>query len=70
MSDDPRLQPLLDALLESGATPEEVCAGCPELLPEVRRRWQQIRRVRAELDLLFPPSTPPDTPPLEQPGED
>ena len=31
--------------------------SCPDLLPEVRRRWQEIKRTRAELDLLFPPST-------------
>ena len=44
MSDDPRLEPLLDKLLDSQATPEQVCASCPELLPEVRRRWQEIKR--------------------------
>ena len=57
MSDDPRLEPLLDELLDSQATPEQVCASCPELLPEVRLRWQEIKRMHAELDLLFPPST-------------
>ena len=56
MSDDPRLEPLLDKLLDSQATPEQVCASCPELLPEVRMRWQEIKRMHAELDLLFPPS--------------
>ena len=48
MTDNPRLQQLLDELLDSQATPEEVCASCPELLPEVRRRWGQIRRVQAD----------------------
>jgi serine/threonine-protein kinase len=57
MSDDPRLQSLLDELLDSQITPEEACAASPELLPEVRRQWQQMCRVRAELDMLFPPST-------------
>jgi eukaryotic-like serine/threonine-protein kinase len=57
MTDDPRLQRMLDELLESEGTPEEVCASCPELLPEVRRQWEQIRRLRAELDTLFPPSS-------------
>ena len=57
MSDDPRLEPLLDKLIDSQATPEEVCTSCPELLPEVRRRWQEIKQVRAELDMLFPSST-------------
>src|SRR5262245_31265328 len=72
MSDDPRLQGLLEELLCSQATPEEVCASCPELLPEVRRRWQQARLVRAELNLLFPPATEAgaDTRPPARPGED
>jgi serine/threonine-protein kinase len=60
MSDDPRLEPLLDELLDSHATPEQVCASFPELLPEVRRRWQEIKRVRDELDVLFPPSIWPE----------
>ena len=59
MSDDPRLEPLLDKLLDSQATPEQVCASCPELLPEVRRQWKEMKRVRDELDMLFPPSTGP-----------
>ena len=63
MTDNPRLQQLLDELLDSEATPEEVCALCPELLPEVRRRWEQIRRLRAELDTLFPPSSEDETSP-------
>ena len=63
MIDNPRLQRLLDELLDSEATPEEVCASCPELLPEVRWRWKQIRRLRAELDTLFPPSSEDGTSP-------
>src|SRR4051794_32913552 len=55
MSDDPRVQQFLDKLLESHATPEVVCASCPELLPLVRDRWQQLSRLDAELDALFPP---------------
>src|SRR5437868_3617420 len=61
MTDDPRLEPLLDELLDSHATPEQVCASCPELLPQVRKRWRKMRRVRAELDMLFPPATAADT---------
>jgi len=38
MSDDTRVQQLLDELLDSQATPDEVCRSCPELLPEVRAR--------------------------------
>jgi serine/threonine-protein kinase len=54
MHDDPRVQELLDELHESHATPEAVCALCPELLPVVRKRWRRIRRLRADLDALFP----------------
>jgi len=57
MTDNPRLQQLLDELLDSQATPEEVCASCPEFLPEVRRQWAEIRRIQAELDALFPASS-------------
>jgi serine/threonine-protein kinase len=49
-----RVQEPLDELGDSGCTPEEVCAACPELLPEVRRRCQQMRAVNADLDALFP----------------
>src|SRR5437588_526099 len=59
MPDDPRVQQLLDELLDSGATPDEVCGSCPELLPQVRERWRQMCRARAELDAMFPPM--PDT---------
>src|SRR4051812_11189911 len=58
MTDSPRIQQLLDELLDSQATPEEVCGSCPELLPEIRTRWGQMCRVRAELDALFPPPGP------------
>jgi serine/threonine-protein kinase len=58
VGDDPRLQQLLDELLDSGRTPEEVCADCPELLPEVRRRWRRMRLVAAQLDALFPTTGP------------
>src|SRR5262249_135493 len=65
MSDDPRLERLLDELLDPHATPEGVCATCPELLPVVRTRWLQMRRLGADLDALFPPSTQPNAPPAE-----
>src|SRR5436305_9880637 len=77
MPDDPRVQELLDALLDRQSTPEEVCGACPELLPVVRERWRQICRARADLDALFPPAvgpgrnlpSPPQEPPLpEVPG--
>jgi serine/threonine-protein kinase len=61
MADDPRVQQLLDALLDPQATPEEVCRSCPELLPVVRERWRQMRRLGADLDALFPPLNAPTT---------
>ncbi len=71
MPDDPRVQELLDELLDRQATPEEVCGTCVELLPVVRERWRQICRARAELDALLPagpygglPTLPPGGPPL------
>ncbi|HEX8912917.1 MAG TPA: serine/threonine-protein kinase, partial [Humisphaera sp.] len=54
MSDDPRILELLHAAVSSDATPDDVCAADPDLLPEVRRRWEHCRRVGAELDALFP----------------
>ena len=61
MADDPHVQELLDEISDSGRTPEEVCGACPELLPEVRRRWEQMCAVEAELDALFPtPGLDPD----------
>ena len=61
MSDDARIEQLLDELADSHARPEEVCANCPELLPEVRGRWLQMRRLGADLDALFPPLEVPRT---------
>lgn len=57
MPDDPRVQQLLDELLDTDATPEAVCSTCVELLPVVRDRWRQMCHARAELDALFPPVT-------------
>ena len=67
MTEEPRLQQLLDELLASRATPEDVCRSCPELLPEVRERWQEMCRLEAELAALFPPPSDPTPPPPEGP---
>jgi serine/threonine-protein kinase len=59
------VQQLVDQILDE-RTPEEVCADCPELLPEVRKRWHQMRMVEAQLNALFPtpkPDRDADTPP-------
>jgi tetratricopeptide (TPR) repeat protein len=67
MIDDPRIELLLDELLHSDATPEEVCKSCPELLAVVRKEWQRVRHVHANLDILFPP---PDDAELPLEGTD
>src|SRR6516162_6497211 len=62
MADEPRVQQLLNELLDTDRTPEEVCADCPDLLAEVRERWRQkLRIVEAELNAMFPtPGTDKD----------
>jgi serine/threonine-protein kinase len=64
---DPRVERLLDELLDSNSTPEQVCADCPELLPQVRTHWRQIRWVNAELNALFPGSSDRPGPPAGEP---
>ena len=56
MSNNPRVEQLLEELLEFGGTPDEACRLCPELLPQVRARWQRLRAVKAEVGVLFPPA--------------
>src|SRR5260370_35818276 len=61
-ANEPRVQELLDEILDSERTPDEVCGACPELLPEIRKRWHQMRVVEAELEALFPTQGPdPDS---------
>ena len=59
MTDDPRVDQLLEELLETGGSPEEACRSCPELLPQVRSGLQRLRMLDHEVDALFPPSDPP-----------
>src|SRR5438552_2975778 len=66
MPDDLRVQELLDELLDSDATPEEVCNTCPELLPVVRERWRQICRVRAKRDAMLPARPQAASPAISQ----
>src|SRR5262245_8729948 len=66
MTDDSRVQQLLDELVDSNATPEAVCLSCPELLPTVLNRWRRICRIRANLDALFPPSGDDSRQPQEE----
>ena len=66
MAGDPRVQELLEELLESGHTPEEVCRHSPELLPQVLERWHRLHACDAQLDALFPP--PGSSSPAGNPG--
>jgi len=54
MSAEAHILELVQEVLDSSRTPEEVCADCPELLPEVRRRWRRVRRVDSQLAAIFP----------------
>ncbi len=54
MAVNPRVFALLEEILNSDRTPEEVCRDDPELLPEVRRQWNSFRRIDAEFEALLP----------------
>ena len=47
MAGNPQVLGLLEEMLDSGKTPEEVCRGCPELLAGVRERWREFRLIDA-----------------------
>jgi serine/threonine-protein kinase len=76
MAADPRVEQLLEELLDLGGTSEEVCRACPELVPQVRAGWQRLRAVAAEVDALFPEpiladgATPPGAAPPVLPASD
>src|SRR6266852_3034157 len=57
MPNNPRVEELLEELLDSSDTPEEVCRECPELLTQVRAGLQRLRALEAEVGALFPAST-------------
>ena len=69
MARDPRIQQLLEELLDTGATPEEVCCACPELLPAVREGQRRVAAVQAQVGLLFPPSDASPGSDSAQPGQ-
>jgi serine/threonine protein kinase len=75
MGGDPHVKRLLEEILDTHRTPEEVCQGCPELLPQVRERLHRLRAVEAQVEALFPtpgstptPPGPPDAGPPQFPG--
>src|SRR5262245_54248464 len=54
MSGNPDVLALLEEILNSGKTPEEVCCDSPELLPEVRERWQDFQLIDGQVRALLP----------------
>src|SRR5262249_30872105 len=54
MAGNPQVLGLLEEMLDSAKTPEEVCRDCPELLPEIRERWQEFCRIDAQVRTLLP----------------
>lgn len=53
MTGDPKVLELLEEILSSGKTPEEVCLGFPDLLPEVLRRWEDFQRFDPQIQSLL-----------------
>jgi predicted Ser/Thr protein kinase len=53
-----RVRELVEEILETQRSPEEVCQACPELLLLVRQRLQQVRRLDAAVELLLPAPSP------------
>src|SRR5271155_5265624 len=60
MADDPRVEALVEELLNSQGDAEEICRDCPELLPQVRAEWQRVREIQTELGVLFPDQDSPN----------
>lgn len=58
MPHDAQINALVEDILETQRTPEEVCAQQPELLEAVRERLRQFKAVEAQIDSLFPTSAP------------
>src|SRR5262245_6464089 len=54
MAGNPQVLGLLEEMLDSGKTPEEVCRDRPDLLPEVRQRWQEFCLIDAQVRTLLP----------------
>src|SRR5947209_6853896 len=54
MPDDPRVQGLIEEMLESGRRAEDVCRDMPELLPHVIEGWRRLRALELKIGALFP----------------
>src|SRR5262245_43990674 len=58
MPENLQVRCLVEEILESNRTPEEVCAGDPEILLAVRKRLEQLYHVGYRLDEMFPSDSP------------
>jgi serine/threonine-protein kinase len=58
MPDDLRVRHLVEEILDTERTPEEVCSDTPDLLPAVRKRLAQIEKLGLQLDKMFPTEGP------------
>ena len=54
MSFDPRVQELIEEVLDSGRSVEAVCHASPELLTQVREGCRRVRAMQAQVSALFP----------------
>ena len=63
MAGERDLRHLLEVILDTGKSPEEVCQGDPELLAEVQARLRYVRLLEAKLDVLLPSSSGADAGP-------
>ena len=53
MVDKTSVRELLEEILDTGRSPEEVCSDCPELLPQVREFWHRHRSVQCRSACCF-----------------
>src|SRR5262245_685980 len=72
MVDDRRIQALVEEIVDSGRSPEEVCRAYPALLPAVLEGLRRLRAFEGELAAMFPTHghdrTPPDAEVPDIPG--
>ena len=54
MSNDERVRRIIEQVLDSGDSIEEVCLSCPELLPEVREGLRKYWALKDQIRQLFP----------------
>jgi WD40 repeat protein/predicted Ser/Thr protein kinase len=47
---------LVEDVLAAGRSPEEACANCPELLPDLLQRLERMRRIESQINEVFPSS--------------